>query len=190
MFNQTLSDFVIGAGGTTETIPFVDVIPALQRGVADCAVTGTLSGNAAKWPAVTTHIYPMAAGWSIAFRAVNLDTWNGYAPALRDFLTQAFATFEVKAWEIAQITMDEGLHCDLGKDPCTLGIKAAKTLVPMGDKDMAVHREIMQQSVRRRWAERCGAARAREWNETVGMTAPVGFWADAGGGRLPRTGFG
>ncbi|MGQ0535176.1 MAG: ATP phosphoribosyltransferase, partial [Methanobacteriota archaeon] len=39
-FNKTLTDFVEGIGGTTVTIPFADVVPAMQRGVADCGVTG------------------------------------------------------------------------------------------------------------------------------------------------------
>jgi hypothetical protein len=30
-------------------MPFAEVVPALQRGVVDCAVTGTLSGNTAGW---------------------------------------------------------------------------------------------------------------------------------------------
>ena len=178
VFNQTLSDFVIGLGGTTVNIPFVDVIPALQRGVADCAVTGTLSGNTAKWPEVTSHIYPMTVGWSITFWAVNLDTWNGYTPEVRAFLTDAFAKFEDEGWKLAEKATQEGLNCNLGKDPCTLGNKASMTLVPLSDADMKVHATIMQDFVIKRWAERCGADCAREWNETIGkvvkMAAPAG----------------
>ena len=176
VFNQTLSDFVLGAGGTTVTIPFVDVVPALQRGVADCAVTGTLSGNTAKWPEVTTHIYPMTVGWSITFWAVNLDVWNGYKPGVREFLTQAFDKFEDEAWKIAEMSTAQGLNCNLGKDPCTLGIKANMTLVPLGAGDMDIHAKIMKDFVIKNWADRCGKACAKEWNMTigpvVGMKAP------------------
>ena len=176
VFNQTLSDFVQGAGGTTVTIPFVDVVPALQRGVADCAVTGTLSGNTAKWPEVTTHIYPMTVGWSITFWAVNLDVWNGYKPEVRSFLSEAFDKFEDEAWKIAEKSTAEGLNCNLGKDPCTLGVKAKMTLVPLGEGDMDIHAKIMNDFVIKNWAERCGKACAKEWNMTigpvVGMKAP------------------
>ena len=178
VFNQTLSDFVIGLGGTTVNIPFVDVIPALQRGVADCAVTGTLSGNSAKWPEVTKSIYPMPVGWSIAFWAVNLDVWNGYTPEVRDFLTKAFVRFEDEAWKLSQMQADQGMNCNLGKDPCTLGTKVNMQLVPLGATDMDAHARILQEHVIKRWAERCGVECAKEWNETigkvVGMKAPTG----------------
>jgi len=178
VFNQTLSDFVLGVGGTTVTIPFVDVVPALQRGVADCAVTGTLSGNNAKWWEVSSHIYPMTVGWAIMFWAVNLDTWNGYPPAVRDFLTKAFAKFEDNAWANAATATAEGLNCNQSKDPCTLGVKANMTVVPLGPTDMQAHARIMQDYVLARWAERCGADCAKEWNETVGKV--VGMQAPAG----------
>ena len=178
VFNQTLADFVTGLGGTTVNIPFVDVIPALQRGVADCAVTGTLSGNSAKWPEVTKSIYPMPVGWSIAFWAVNLDVWNGYTPEVRDFLTKAFVRFEDEAWKLSQMQADQGMNCNLGKDPCTLGNKANMQLVPLGATDMDAHARILQEHVIKRWAERCGVECAKEWNETigkvVGMKAPTG----------------
>ena len=176
VFNQTLSDFVLGAGGTTVTIPFVDVIPALQRGVADCAITGTLSGNNAKWPEVTTHIMPITLGWAVMFEAVNLDTWNGYAPETRDALTAAFDKFEEMAWANAQQATDEGMNCNTSKDPCTIGIKSNMKVVPIGAADMAMHKEIMTNYVVPRWAERCGAECAKEWNGTMGKA--VGYQAD------------
>lgn len=47
VFNTTQSDFVSAIGGTTITMAFGEVVPALQRNVVDCALTGTLSGNTA-----------------------------------------------------------------------------------------------------------------------------------------------
>ena len=177
VFNQTLSDFVAGAGGTTVNIPFVDVVPALQRGVADCAVTGTLSGNNAKWFEVTSHIYPMTLGWAVMFWAVNLDTWNGYPPDVRDFLTKAFDKFEQNAWDNAAQATAEGLNCNQSKDPCTIGIKADMKVVDVGDADQKKLTQILNENVLPGWAKRCGAECAKEWNETMGavlgLTAPV-----------------
>jgi len=178
VFNQTLSDFVMGVGGTSVNIPFVDVIPALQRGVADCGVTGTLSGNTAKWWEVTTHIYPMTVGWSVTFKAVSLTTWNKYSPEMRDFMTKAMAELEEREWQLAARTTQQGVDCNIGKDPCDLGIKAKMTLVPLGPKDMEAHKKIMEDFVLKRWAQRCGAECAKEWNETVGKV--VGMEANAG----------
>ena len=93
-------------------------------------------------------------------------------------ITDAFAKFEDEGWKLAEKATQEGLNCNLGKDPCTLGNKASMTLVPLSDADMKVHATIMQDFVIKRWAERCGADCAREWNETIGkvvkMAAPAG----------------
>ena len=41
VFNKTQADFVSAVGGETVTMAFPEVVPALQRGVVDCALTGT-----------------------------------------------------------------------------------------------------------------------------------------------------
>ena len=60
-------------------------LPALQRNVVDCALTGTLSGNTAGWPEVSTHLYPLPVGWSLYYTAANLDTWQEFEPEVRAF---------------------------------------------------------------------------------------------------------
>jgi TRAP-type C4-dicarboxylate transport system substrate-binding protein len=97
VFNATLSDFMAGVGGTTITMSFVEVIPALQRGLADCAVTGTTSGYSAKWPEVTTHLYPLTVGWSMVFWAVNNTTWRGLPPPVQAFLVEQYRKLESAA---------------------------------------------------------------------------------------------
>ena len=64
VFGTTLADFVKGAGATAVTMPSSQVVQAMQRNLIDCAVTGTSNGNSAKWPEVTTHLYPAYAGWA------------------------------------------------------------------------------------------------------------------------------
>src|SRR5436305_12073752 len=94
VFNNTMRDFLSGVGATAVSMAFAEVVPALNNGVVDCAVTGSLSGNTAGWPEVTKSIYPMSLGWSINVLAVNLNTWNRLDPK-----TQAFLTSQVKADE-------------------------------------------------------------------------------------------
>jgi oligopeptide/dipeptide ABC transporter ATP-binding protein len=45
VFNKSMADMVTALGATSVTMPFGEVTPALERGVIDCAITGTLSGN-------------------------------------------------------------------------------------------------------------------------------------------------
>jgi TRAP-type C4-dicarboxylate transport system substrate-binding protein len=179
VFNQTLTDFVSGLGATSVTIPFTDVVPALQRGVADCAVTGVLSGNTAHWWEVTSDIYNMAAGWSIMFWAVNDDVWKGYSPALRSFMTREFHSLENQAWALGAKATEQANICNTGGAGCTLGLKAHMKVVQPSAADMKAHEKIVDDYVLPDWAKRCGSECAQQWNETVGkalgIKAPTKF---------------
>ncbi|PZX10663.1 TRAP-type C4-dicarboxylate transport system substrate-binding protein [Palleronia aestuarii] len=172
VFNATLSDFVEGVGGTTVTMPFVEVIPALQRGVADCAVTGTSSGNSARWFEVTDYLYPMNVGWSMVFWAANKDLWDGLSAEQQDVLTEQYAELEAAAWEMQQIQDSDAVSCSTG-GACELGVEAQMTLVPVTDTDMQVHETIIRDYVLPNWADRCGADCVQEWNETVGAALGI-----------------
>ncbi|MBI4183329.1 MAG: TRAP transporter substrate-binding protein [Proteobacteria bacterium] len=178
VFNSTMTDFVEALGATSTNIPFVDVIPALQRGVTDCGVTGTLSGNTAKWYEVTTHIFPVGLGWAINFFAVNVKAWDRLDPKVREFLTGAFKKLEDKYWEVGRKSTEEGVSCNTG-GACTMGTKANLTLVKFSEADKALRKKVMQERVIPNWAKRCGSACAKEWNETVGkvvgLQAPTNF---------------
>jgi TRAP-type C4-dicarboxylate transport system substrate-binding protein len=60
VFNNTMRDFLGGLGATSVSMAFAEVVPALNNGVVDCGVTGSLSGNTAGWPEVTKSLYPMS----------------------------------------------------------------------------------------------------------------------------------
>ena len=169
VFNKTMADFIQAIGGTTVNMAFGDVVPALQRGVVDCAVTGTTSGNSAGWPEVTTHIYPMYLGWSINFQAVNLDAWNGFGPELQEFFLEAFAVLEDNMWATAGQSTEEADNCNTGRDPCTMGTKANMTIVEVSDADREVHKGLMENVVLVEWGKRCGRECAAEWNDTIGQ---------------------
>ena len=168
VFNKTLTDFVEGAGGTTVTIPFADVVPALQRGVADCAITGTFNGNIANWPEVAEHILGVSLGWAVQYAAVNLDAWNELNPETQQFLEEQFLELERDSWtRVAVRTTAEGVTCNTGGE-CALGKPADIEFINPTPEDEAERLRIMRDAVIPRWAERCGADCAAEWNETVG----------------------
>ncbi len=167
VFNSTLSDFVEGAGGTTVTIPFVEVIPAMQRGVADCAVTGTASGNSANWFEVTDYLYPMNVGWSMVFWAANKATWDGLSPEAQAALTEQYGKLEDMAWA-EQVKRDaDAISCSTG-GACEFGKPAKMTLVPVSEADMEKHASIIKDFVLPNWSKRCGEACTAEWYATVG----------------------
>lgn len=151
----------------------------MQRGVIDCAVTGTTNGNTAKWPEVTTHLYPMYMGWAVQYWGVNADTWSRLDPAVREFLDKKYAELDEALWKAAVEGERQGIDCSVGRDNCSMkGLtKYGMTFVPISDADAEMAKDIVQNTVLKSWAERCGADCVKEWNATVGkalgVTAPV-----------------
>src|SRR5438067_3605603 len=99
VFNNTMRDFLSGVGATAVSMAFAEVVPALNNGVVDCGVTGSLSGNTAGWPEVTKSIYPMSLGWSINVMAVNLTTWNRLDKRVQSFMLEQVKAYENKMWD-------------------------------------------------------------------------------------------
>ena len=179
VFNNTMRDFLEAVDAEAISMSFPEVVPALQRGVVDCAVTGTLSGNTSGWPEVTTHLYPMYLGWAIGFTAINLDTWNRLTPETQAFMSEQMQILNDRFWEIGgRQAVADAENCNFNKDPCELGQKADMILVPVENDEMALHKELVEGVVLRNWAERAGPEAAARWNETVGkvlgLTAPTG----------------
>ena len=177
VFNTTQSDFVSAVGATTVTMAFGEVVPALQRNVVDCALTGTLSGNTAGWPEVSTHLYPLPVGWSIYYTAVNNASWEKWGPEAQAFLSKEFDKLEDMNWDIGGQATDQGVNCNIGKDPCTLGKKGKMTLVELTDADKKRRADVVQNVVLVKWGKRCGKECAAKWNDTVGkvvgLTIPL-----------------
>jgi TRAP-type C4-dicarboxylate transport system substrate-binding protein len=177
VFNKSMTEFLEGVGAEPVTINFAEVVPALERGVVDCAVTGSLTGNTAGWPEVTDYIYPLYMGWAIIVHVANLDSWNRLDPAVQTFLLEQHAAFEDKYWETMRQAIVEADNCNFGKAPCEVGKSVNMTPVPVTDQDRALRKEIIEDVVLKDWVARAGADAAEAWNETVGqvvgMTAPT-----------------
>jgi len=179
VFNNTMRDFLGGVGATAVSMAFAEVVPALNNGVVDCAVTGSLSGNTAGWAEVTKSLYPMSLGWSINAVAVNLNTWKRLDPKVQAFLEKQFAAYEDKMWETLKKADSQADNCNFNKPPCTMGKMATTlTLVPVKPDEAATHKKLVEGAVLAGFAKRCGAECAKEWNETVGkvlgLKAPTG----------------
>jgi TRAP-type transport system periplasmic protein len=174
-FNRAMADLVEAAGASTINLPFAEVVPAMQRGVADCAITGTSAGNTARWWEVTDHLYPLPMGWSMTFFAANKNSWERLDPKLQAFLVEEFAGLEDRMWAQAEADVQDGINCNTGLGECKEGIVAEPpmTFVELTPQDRARAQEILRDNVVAAWAERCGAECAREWNATVGQLVGV-----------------
>ena len=170
VFNNTMRDFLSGVGATAVSMAFAEVVPALNAGVVDCAVTGSLSGNTAGWPEVAKSLYPMSLGWSINVVATNLERWNRLDKRVQAFLLDQMKSYENKMWDTLKKADGEADNCNTGKQPCTMGKMAKMTIVPVKPAEADMHKKLVEGAVLAGWAKRCGAECAAEWNNTVGKT--------------------
>jgi TRAP-type C4-dicarboxylate transport system substrate-binding protein len=163
-------DLVEALGATGVTIPFAEVVPALQRGTVDCGITGTMPAYKAGWHEVTSHVLRLPVGFSVSFTVVSLATW-----AKLDDKTKAFMESTVKGqtdqwWKtiIDEDTM--GLSCTTGTGECTVGKPGKLVKVEPPATDAAILETAMKDVVLKRWAKRCGsdASCISNWNDTVG----------------------
>jgi TRAP-type C4-dicarboxylate transport system substrate-binding protein len=174
-FSATLGDFVEAVGGTSVTVAFAEVIPALEKGVVDCGITGTMSAYAAKWHQVATHAYTLRVGWGLAFGAMNIDKWNSLSDAQRETLTAELARLNDEMWAETATEDDVAIACITGGE-CLIGDKGAMTLIEPTEADL-VALEAIGKVVLDKWAGRCGEDCVKDWNESVGpvlgMTAEI-----------------
>ena len=180
VFNKTMTDFMQAIGASAVSMPFAEVVPALQRGVVDCAVTGTLSGNTAGWPEVATHQLQVFMGWSINYQSVNLKSWKRFSPDLQKFFVDQFAKLEDKMWETGTLADNDADDCNFGYGKCDLGkmAKTPLTEVKVSKADSALHKQLMQDVVLVQWGKRAGKAHAKSWNETVGKVVGLSIPLD------------
>lgn len=178
VFTASMADLIGGLGATTVTMPFGEVTPSLQRGVIDCAVTGTLSGNTNKMFEVTNTMFPLYSGWAIHFTAASQRSWDRLDPKVQAFLTDELAKFNDRLWATVAEEEQDGINCSIGQGPCKFGYPGRMTLARPSEKDLAAAKAVVEKVVVPNWAKRCGAACAQRWQETVGKVVGISIKAN------------
>ncbi|MBC6427772.1 MAG: TRAP transporter substrate-binding protein [Cellvibrionales bacterium] len=166
-FNATLGDLIEGLGGSAVTITFAEVVPALQTGVVDCGITGTLPAYNAKWYQVVTHNVRLRVGYVSSFMAVNGRVWDSLSPAQQQLLERETAALEEKMWQATAANDQRGMDCNAA-GPCDLGEPGGMLPIEPTAADQATLRRILDDYVLKRWAQRCGPECAADWTQTAG----------------------
>lgn len=164
------SEFVAGLGGVGVITPFAETLSAMQKGVVDCAITGTLSGNEIGLPTVATHIHAMAVSWGVTAFVANAAAWNAVPDDLKAVIRDGVAELEADIWTSAERETVRGLACNTGGPGCDGGRPGAMILVPTTLADEAKRRQLLVATVLPSWVDRCGQACVESWNATL---APV-----------------
>ena len=171
-YSTTLGDFIEGLGASAVTIAFAEVVPALQKGVADCGITGTTPAYNAKWWQVANTNIRVRLGYAATFGAMNMKVWKGLSKESQDLIMKAAAQVEDDMWASTTKADKIGMDCN-AKGPCPLGKPGGMTPVEPSDADKAQLKGIVKDFVLKRFAKRCGKPCAEKWNATVGKVAGI-----------------
>lgn len=161
------ADFIEYFGGTGVNLAFGEVQQALQQGVIDCAITGTLGGYTARWHEGADYLFTLPINFGAGATVANGAWWNGLPQATRNFLQTELAAVEERMWALNREEDQIGIACNTD-GPCPLGEPAGMTRVDPSADDLEKRREAMLQAVLPAWAERCGEQCVADWNRTVG----------------------
>ncbi|MBR0653541.1 TRAP transporter substrate-binding protein [Plastoroseomonas arctica] len=177
-FGNSLVDLMTAIGAQPVSIGFPEVYSALERGVVDCAITGTGSGAAARWPEVSTHVSTLPLSWAVAGYLVNVAWWNRLDPAVRTFLEGTFAEMQDKLWELGAAATRDGIDCNIGNTAaCRIHNIAARpmTEVVPTDADRAQVRQIFESTVLSGFVRRCGARCGEVYNQVIAPLSGIRF---------------
>jgi TRAP-type C4-dicarboxylate transport system substrate-binding protein len=163
-------DFVTALGGSGVTIAFGEVVPALEKGVVDCGITGTMPGYKAKWTEVTNTLFRLPVGYTVGIWVVNQSVWNKLSKDTQAFLSKQLQAHTDKSWKTIEDETEEGVACSTGTGPCSVGAPGKLKLVKPSESDLAARAKALNEVVLARWAKRCGEACAAKWNALVGKT--------------------
>ncbi|MBV9077368.1 MAG: TRAP transporter substrate-binding protein [Methylobacteriaceae bacterium] len=167
------SSFVEALGAMPVFVPFAEVVPAITKGVVDCAITGTLSGHEIGLSEVTSHLQALAVNWGLTLFAANGQAWRALPDDLRDVLREGIADLEGRIWESAERETRRGLACNIGEELCPGRPRGHMTLVPVSPEDEALRRRVLETKVLPSWLARCGEPCVTLWDSTLGPTLAI-----------------
>ena len=170
---RSQSELITALGGTPVTIAFGEVVPALQNKTVDCGITGTLSGNLAKWNEVSTHLLAIPLSWGQIAYAVNLKSWEKMDPRVRSLIETEIKGMESGIWDTAAYHTEQGYACNAGRDDCKIGTKGKMIVVQPSAADVAMLKKVVTDVMLPKWAERCSADCVRDFNSTIGKVLGV-----------------
>jgi len=173
VYSTTLGDFVEGVGGTSVTIAFAEVVPALQKGVADCGITGSMPAYQAKWHEVITHAMVMPVGAGLGFIAMSNKMWKSLNKETQEFVQKQYDDLTERQWANAEKEDVEALNCLSGQGPCSKGATGTVKLTMPSASDVKGRERVLADFVLKKWAARCSAECISDWNATAASVVGV-----------------
>lgn len=161
------TDFIEHFGGSGVSLAWGEVQQALQTGVLDCAITGSVGGYTGRWSEAARYLHPLPINWGASAMVANQKFWDGLGKASQEFLKSQVDGLSQRIWEQNKRENEFGITCN-ADGPCPLGKPAGMKVVPLTEREMELRREALLQTVLPRFAARCGDECADLWNGTIG----------------------
>jgi len=162
------ADFASGLGASGITIPYKGLMHALQNNVADCAITGAISGYRSGLHTVTSHLEGFTVSWGPNILIANRNAWRRLGEPVQKFLREQLSLLSDEIWAGVERESSQGIACVTGRGPCPIGPPGQMKYVPPSDADGKLVKQVLSDVVLPRWIERCGAECGARWNDTVG----------------------
>ena len=165
---RTQSELLVALGAKSVSLPFSEVLSALDKKTINCAVAGTLTGYNAKWYTAATHLYALPLGWNLEVHGVNQKSWDKLSPPTRAFIEANVDQLIQSLWDFSESLTKRGIECNIGSKECPSVPRGQMKLVMPTPTDLATVKRVAEQKVLSVWAERCSDACVADYNQTIG----------------------
>ncbi len=174
----TTAAFLDALGATGVTTEFGEVVQALNRGVIDAAIAGSLPGYNAGWGEVTEYLQPIpVGGWALMVGVMNKDSWGALGEDSQKTFMELYNQNVIDpAWAGAQAGTVKGVEI-LTATGAHTDVEAQMKLVPVSEADVQLSKKILQEYVLPKYATQVGPEATKRWNDTIGKV--VGLQAVA-----------
>jgi TRAP-type C4-dicarboxylate transport system substrate-binding protein len=158
------ADMVQALGGQPLLTPYGQLRDELSGGRADCAITGSFTGNQLGLHEVATQVHGMPVGWGLSVFAANEQAWAGLPDALKPMLRRGLAGLEQEVWAAAAQDTEDGFLCNAGHEGCRSGTRGRLRWEAPGADDETMRRRLLAEVVVPGWIARCGEECRVAWN--------------------------
>lgn len=165
---RTQAELVDALGAKSTSLPFAEVLKALESKSISCAIGGAYTGYTAKWYQASTHLYVMPVGWNQEVHAVNQKLWESLNEPVQKFLESNIEILIQNLWTFSDKLTQRGIDCNTGSNACLSMPRGQMTLVTPSNADIATIKRLSTQKVLPKWSERCADACVTDFNQTIG----------------------
>lgn len=153
-----MGEMIESFGGQAVSLAGSETYSALERSTVDCAITGTGTGNALKWPEVSSYLYTLPISWSAGGYFANKEWWDGLAEDDQAYMSEKLGELEDDYWAFIDELTQDGINCNTGQGECVFGEVPDEpmTLSEPSADDLSQLADVLSEVLLPDWISRCG----------------------------------